>query len=176
MREGATELTPLVDGTRGFRGDMARDPAGKRELSEQLLHALGVLGAIGIDLTIASLQIGVGNQAWTTVPRPRNVDDVQVVGLDQPVAVDIDEVQPRRCPPMSQQSWLDMLKCQRFFEQGIVDELDLSNGEVIRRAPVGIHLVQLIGTQWALRGGGFGRLLIHGLFPLISTGVVFCWR
>ena len=53
--------------------------------------------------------------------------------------MDIEEIQAGRRAPMPQQSWLDMLALERLSKKRIGEELNLADGEVVRRAPVGIH-------------------------------------
>src|SRR4029453_9917889 len=59
----------------------------------------------------------------------------------------IDEIQPRSGPPMTEQTGFNVFLLQRFFEQGIVVQVDLPHREVIRRPPVGVDLVQLVTTE-----------------------------
>src|SRR5207245_1616889 len=82
------------------------------------------------------LPVGVGNQAGRPLPGARNVNDVEIVLLDQPIEMNIDEIQPGCRAPVAQQSWLDVLELQRFAQQWIGIEVDLPYGEIIRRAPV----------------------------------------
>jgi len=43
----------------------------------------------------------------------------------------IEEVQPRGCAPVAQQTRLDMSPLERDFEQRVVLEINLPNGQVI---------------------------------------------
>ena len=61
VRQRVAELAALVDRARRLGRGMARDPAGKRELAEELPHALLVLGDVRIDLAVRALEIGVGD-------------------------------------------------------------------------------------------------------------------
>ena len=63
--------------------------------------------------------------------------------LDHAIEMGIDEVQPRRGAPVSEQSRLDVFQRQGFLQQGIVKEINLANGEVISRLPVCMHGFQL---------------------------------
>lgn len=67
--------------------------------------------------------------------------------LDQPIEVDIDEIQPRCRTPVTQQSRFDLLKPQRLVKQPVSIEVDLPYGKVVRRTPVGMHLAQLFLRQ-----------------------------
>ena len=80
---------------------MAWNATREGELSEEPFHALFVGCDIRIHLAIGSLEIRIRDQPRASVPRTRDIDHVLVVFLDQPVQVDIDEVQPRCRSPMA---------------------------------------------------------------------------
>ncbi len=143
MGDCIPKLTALVDGTRGFGGGVTRDSTGERELLEEPLHALGILRNVGVELAVRSLQVRVGNHRWSAMTWTADEDHVEVLGLDQAVEVNVDEVEPRGSTPMSEQPGLDMLYLQGFPQQGIVIEIDLSNGEVVGRPPISVHGLQL---------------------------------
>ena len=147
VRERVPELTALVDRARGLRRDVAGNAAGKRELGEEALHALLVLGDVRIDLAVSPLEVGVGDQAGPAVPGPGDVDHVQVVLGDQPVQVGVDEVQARRGPPVAQEPRLDVLLGQGLLQQRVVVEVDLADGQVVRGPPVRVHEREFLVRQ-----------------------------
>ena len=138
VRKRVAELAALVDRAGRFRRDMARNPAGKRELGEEPLHALHVLRDARIDFAVGSFEIGVGDQTRPAMPGAGDVDHVQIVLLDQPIEVGVDEVEARRGAPMAEQARLDVLFLERLAQQGIVEQVDLADGQIIGRAPVGV--------------------------------------
>ncbi len=138
VRNRITEFPALMDGAGRLRRDVARNAAGERELGEEPLHPLLVLRDVGIDLAVGPLEIGVGDQPRPAVAGAGDVDHVEVELLDQPVEVDVDEVQARRRSPMAEQAWLDVVLGQRHFQQRIVEQIDLPDGQIVRRAPVGV--------------------------------------
>jgi hypothetical protein len=71
--------------------------------------------------------------------RTGDIDHVQVVFFDHAVEVDIDKVQARSRPPVSQQSRFDVFQREGFFEEGIIEEIDLSDGQIICGPPIGVH-------------------------------------
>src|SRR5439155_8640300 len=83
---------------------MAGNASGKGELLEQPLHTICTHGNVRIEHAIGALQIGVRDQARSTVARTCDVDDVQSVLLYQPIEVNIDEIQPRSCAPIDRKS------------------------------------------------------------------------
>jgi hypothetical protein len=79
------------------------------------------------------------------VPGTADVDHVQVVFLDRPVEMDIEEVQPRCRPPMPQEPWLHVPEGKRLLEKGVVVQVDLADGKIVGRPPVGVHPGELLG-------------------------------
>src|SRR5215472_15474275 len=110
---------------------MARNAAGKRELFEQPPHSLAILGDVREEFAVGSLKVGVGNHSRSTVSRAAYVNHVEPILPDDPVAVDINEIQARRCTPMTEQTGLDVIDAQRIGEQRIVIEIDLSDREIV---------------------------------------------
>ena len=142
--DSVAELPAFVNGTGRLRGHMAWNAARERELREEPFHALLIGGDVRVNLAVGSLEIGVRDQARPAMPGSSNVDHVQVVLLDEPVQVDIDEVQTWSRSPMAEQPRLDVFLCQGLLEQGVVVKIDLADRQVVRRSPVRIHQSQLI--------------------------------
>src|SRR5439155_19012257 len=76
----------------------------------------------------------------------------QVVGLDDAVEVDVDEVEARHRAPVAQQPGLHVPALERFLEQRVVEQVDLADGKVVRGPPVGVELLQLVLGERAVRG------------------------
>src|SRR5689334_22755044 len=102
VRNGVAELTSLMDRPGRFRRDMAWNAAGKRELSEQALHPLLVGGDVRINLAVSALEVGVCDETGPAMARAGDIYHVEVVLLDDPVEMDVNEIQAWRCPPMPQ--------------------------------------------------------------------------
>ena len=109
MREDVAELTPLVDRPRRRDAHVAGNAAGRRELAEQVLHALRVLRDAGVDLRVGPFEIDVGHEGGTAVARPGQVDHARVVLGDEPVQVHVDEGEAGRGAPVAEQPRLDVL-------------------------------------------------------------------
>ena len=135
-----SEFAALVDGAGRRRGDMARNAARKRELFEQPLHPGFVLADVGIDLAVAALEIGVGDQGRSAVAGTGDVEHVEIIILDDPVQMDIDEVLPRRRTPVSDHQRLHVGECQRLAQQWVCVKVDLPDREVVCGAPIGVDL------------------------------------
>src|SRR5206468_12289539 len=70
MDQRVAQLATLVDRAWRFGGDVAADPARKRELAEQLLHARLVQRERGVDLAGRALEVRVCDRSRTTVAGP----------------------------------------------------------------------------------------------------------
>src|SRR2546425_6038602 len=117
MRKGVAKLSTLVNGARGFRGNVAGDTSWKGELLEEPLHPVRILGNIRVKLGVGPFKIGVGYKSGTSVTGTGDVDNIQLLLLDQPVQMNVDEVQTGCGSPVTQQSRLDMLQLERLAPQ-----------------------------------------------------------
>ena len=132
------ELAALVDRAGRLRRHMARNSAGERELREEPLHALHVLRNARIDFAVGAFEIGVGDQPRSAMAGAGDVDHVEIVFLDQPIEVHVDEVEARRRAPMPEKARLDVLLLERLTQQRIVEQIDLADGQIVGGAPVGV--------------------------------------
>ena len=142
-----SEFAALVNRAGRRRRDMARNAAGKRELLEQPLHPGFVLADVGIDLAVAALEIGVGDQRRAAMAGAGDVDHVEIVQPDRPVQMDVDEVLPWRRSPMPDHQRFDMRQRERLAQHRIGVEVDLTDREVVGGAPVGVELPPFMGLQ-----------------------------
>ena len=138
VRERIAKLAALVDRARRLGRDMARNPAGKRELGEEALHALHVLRDARIDFAVRAFEIGVGDQPRAPVAGTGDIDHVEIELLDQPIEVDVDEIEARRRAPVSKEARLDVLLLERLAQKRIVEQVDLADGQIVGGAPVGV--------------------------------------
>src|SRR5262249_37401881 len=127
VRDGIAEFAALVYRTGRLRRHVARDAAGERELGEQALQPLLVARDVRINLTVGSLEIGIRDQAGPAMPRAGNVDHVEAVLLDQPVQVNVDEIEAWCGSPVPEQPRLDVFLAKRLLKQRVVVEIDLPN-------------------------------------------------
>src|SRR5690348_12005121 len=103
MREDIPQFTAFVNGSWSFRRAMAADSAGKRELLEEFAQAVNIQAFFGIDFRIRSLQVCRAKNSRRSMARSRKEDHVEVILLDQPVEVNIDEGEPGTRSPMAEQ-------------------------------------------------------------------------
>src|SRR5215510_5260172 len=110
------------------------------------------------------------------MPGYDHVDHVQVVLPDDAVQVHVEEVQARRRAPVSEQPWLDVLARERLAQERVVEQVDLPDGEVVRRAPERVQLPDVIcGKRARARGLTFrGRLTAHSLSSMGTFPVHGC--
>ena len=121
-----------MDGAGCLRSDVGRDAAGEGELAEQPAQALGVLGDVGVVLGVAAVEVGVGHQAGTSVARSGDVDGRLTAVLDGPVEVGVEEVQARGGTPVPEQARLDVVAGQGFAQQRVIEQVDLSDRQIVR--------------------------------------------
>src|SRR5580704_18643833 len=67
-----------------------------------------------------------------------DVDHIEIVFLDQPIEVRVNEVEARRRAPMSEKAWLDVLLLERLTQQWIVEQVNLTDRQIVGGAPVSV--------------------------------------
>ena len=163
MAEGIAQFAALVDGAGRLRRGVAGNAAGERELEEELAQPGLVLADFGIHFAVGAFQIGVAHHGRAAMAGAGNVDHVQIVFLDDPVQMDVDEVLAGGGAPVAEQHALDVRQDQRPFQQGVVVEINLADGQVVGGAPIGVHP----GQQFRGKGLGF-----HGSILLESSLII----
>src|SRR5581483_4595189 len=64
----------------------------------------------------------------------------------------VEKVQTGGGAPMAQEAGFDVLLLERLFQQGVVIQIDLADGQVIRGAPPGVEQAQFIGRERFFHG------------------------
>ena len=164
MRNGISELAAFVDGTGRLRRYVRGDTAGERELLAQSRHTLFVLGDVGIDFAVGALKIGVCDEEVAAVSGTGKQNHIKIELLDNTVEVDIHKVLSGDRSPVTDDFLLDLITRQRFTEKRILQHIELCRREVVCRAPVCIHLLQILFRQRLLFGNGF---VAHGFLLVI---------
>src|SRR5580704_11295903 len=113
MTERIAQLSTLVNRARTFRRRVTWDTARKGELKEQFAQASLVLTDVRVDLAVSTLKVGMADNRGTAVAGPAHINHIQIVFVDDPIQMHIDEVLPRRRAPMTQQHGLDIPWRQR---------------------------------------------------------------
>ena len=113
---------------------------------EEFLHPGGVPADVGVNLAVGAFQVRVGDQGRTTVSRADDIDHVQVVFLDDPVQVDIEEVEAWRGSPVAKEARLDVRPREHpgLFVAFRATHILKANVSVLRfpehRVRVGVHV------------------------------------
>src|SRR6202011_1654265 len=94
VTERIPQLAALVDRSRALRRCMAGNSSWKRKLNKQLPQPGLILADVWIDLAVGALEISVGHDGRAAVPRAGDVNHVEVVFLDDPVQVRVNEILP----------------------------------------------------------------------------------
>ena len=81
------------------------------------------------------------------MPRPDDVNHVQIITLDDPVEVRAKHVEARRRAPVPEQARLDVLTLERLPQERVGEQVDLPDREIIRGPPVGVELAELVGRE-----------------------------
>ena len=151
VAQGVAQFAAFVDATGSLGGDVAGDAARKAKLLEELFHPRRVLADIRVHLAIGAFEVRMGDQGRTTVAGADDVDHVLVIFLDDPVEMNAEHVQAGRRTPMAEQPWLDVFALERFVQERVVEEVDLTDRQVIGGSPVGVHLPQFVGGERGCR-------------------------
>ncbi len=91
------------------------------------------------------------------MPRPGDVDHVEVALADAAAQMRIDEVEARGGAPVTEQPRLDVMPLERLLQQRVVVEVDLADREVVGCAPERIDVRKLGGIGGRFRHGGAAR-------------------
>ena len=90
-------------------------------------------------LRIGALQITLRDQRRPSVTGPRNINHAGVFLLDQAIQMHVYKILARRCAPMSQEPRLDVFGLERLFQERVIAQINLADGQVIRSLPVALH-------------------------------------
>ena len=85
----------------------------------------------------------------STVAGAGDQDRVQIVLFDEAIEVYVDEIQTGRGSPMAKETRFYVLELEGLFEEGIVIQVDLTDGEVVRGAPISVHFGEDGRREWS---------------------------
>src|ERR1041385_9455085 len=109
---------------------MARYAARKANRLKTPLHAGRVLRDVWIALAVGAFEPGIGDHSRPAMPRPGDVDHVEVARSDHTVQVHVDEVEAGGSAPMTEQARLDVLQLKRLLQERVVEEINLGYRQV----------------------------------------------
>ncbi len=127
---------------------------------EEFFEAGFVLGDVGVDVGVGAFEIDVGDECGAAVAGAGDVDHVEVVLFDDAVEVGVDEILAGGGAPVSEEAGLDVVELEGLAEEGVVEEIDLSDGEVVGGAPVGIYFFKEVRGE---RSGHWMTFLLRRL-------------
>jgi hypothetical protein len=157
VREGVAELTALVNAARHLHADVAGHPARGGELPYQGGQPVDALRDVRIHLAVGAFEIHVREQRRTAVPRTGDIDAVRPGVPNQPVEQRVDHRQAGAGPPVPEQARLDVVGGQRIAYEGIGFQVDLRDGQVVRRRPPAQVEVSIVLGVRRRRGHRFGQ-------------------
>src|SRR5689334_2999100 len=105
---------------------MTRNAAGKRELQEQFSQAGLVQADLRVDLAVGAFEVSIRHHRRPAVSGAGYIDHVEVVLVDDPIEVRVDEILSRCRAPVSKQHAFDVAWNERALEQRIVEQEDLA--------------------------------------------------
>src|SRR6266568_7923468 len=144
VSKAIAELAAFVNGARCLRCRVTRYSTGEGELLKKTTHSIEILLDRRIDLAVSPFEISISHHTGTAMAGAADIDDVEVASLDDPIEVDIDEIESGRRTPVSQQPRLDVLRFQGLLEQWVIEQINLSYREIIRSTPIGIDTRQFL--------------------------------
>ena len=126
---------------------MAGNSAGERKLGEQLFQPGFVLGDVRVNFAPSAFEVNVTHDRRTAVPGTGDIKHIQVILLDDPVQVHIDEVLARRGAPVPDHQRLHVCELQRSLQQRIIVEINLADRQIVGGAPVGVDALKQFGSK-----------------------------
>ena len=94
-------------------------PPGKENCLNSFFSPASSWLMFGIDLAVRAFEVDVAHHRRGAVAGTGDVDHVEVMLLDDPVQMRVDEVLARRRAPVSQQQLLHVLQLQRLPSKGL---------------------------------------------------------
>ena len=154
VAERVAELAALVDGAGRLGRKVARDAAGIRELAEELLQAGLVIGDVGANLTVGTIEQRLSGAGRATVTRAHQENGVLVVIGDEAVDMTEQEVDAGRGAPVTDQTVLNVRTTKVAHLTGFLinkvgahqrvrAKVDLTDGQIVRCAPIQIDALEL---------------------------------
>ena len=110
VRQRVAQFAALMDRARRVRRGMAGDAAGEGELAEQVVHALGVARHVRDRFRCRCPPARCWRRRRARRgPGPAMKITIKIARRDDPVEMEIEEIQPRRGAPVAEQPRLDVL-------------------------------------------------------------------
>ena len=120
-------------------------PRKGQELTEELPHPVDVLTDVGVALVQVPSRYACATFAGPPCPGTGDEDRIESSLPNRSIEMHVDEIETGRRAEVAQQAWLDVLGPERFSQQRIVEQVDLTDREIVRRAPVVVQGDDLAG-------------------------------
>src|SRR6202043_3102132 len=102
MRHRVAQFAAFMNGAGGLRRYVTGNSMRPGKLAKEPLQSVPAALYRRITLGVRAFEIAVGHDTRAAVARTNDVDHVQVIVLDQPVEVDIEEIQAGCGSPMTE--------------------------------------------------------------------------
>src|ERR1700733_9163406 len=102
-------------------------------------------------LGVTAFKIRIGIERGAAMSRAGDVNEVRIMRLDEAVEMNVDEILPRRRTPVPEQPWLDLLCFERLSQQGVFEQVNLADTEIVGCAPITVHLVEHLWRERTVR-------------------------
>ena len=102
------------------------------------LQAASVPRQVRIDLAVGALEPSIGNDAGPAMAGAGAKNHVEITRFDDAVQVHVKQIEARRRTPMAEQPRLYVFEPDRFFQKGIVEQINLANRQVVCGTPPGV--------------------------------------
>src|SRR5262245_21427267 len=130
--------------SRCLGGAVAADAAGEGELLEETPQPFLILTLVRIDLRINALQVNRAKHAGSAVTGTRHEDHVEIVTLDDPVQMCVNEREGRAGSPMPEHTISVVLRLEWFAKKRIILQINHPQGQIIAGPPKCMSLAQLL--------------------------------
>ena len=79
--------------------------------------------------------------------RTGNVNHIQIIPFDNTVTVSPDKVLSRYCSPVTYNFLFNMIHSKWFAKQRVIQQIQLTSGQIVCCTPICVHLLQHLITQ-----------------------------
>jgi len=117
--QGIAKFPAFMNRSGGLGCHMTRNAIWPGKLPKQPMQSVSAALNRGIALGVRSFEVAVRNDARTAMAGTDDVDHVQIIVFDQPVEMDIEEIQSCCRPPMTKQTGLDMFELEGVSSNGL---------------------------------------------------------
>ena len=104
VRKDVAEFATFMNRSRGLGRAVAADPAREGELPEELAQPIGIETLFRVGLRVRALEIRRAKNAGCAVPGAGEKNHVEIVFLNQPIQMHVDEGESGAGSPVTEQA------------------------------------------------------------------------